>query len=234
MQLEGTIQKDTQIIFANTGREMPATLDFVHECEQRFDLSITWVEYNETNGFNLVTHQSASRNGEPFEALIKKKQYLPNVVTRYCTQELKVKPMKKYLQSIGWTEWVWALGLRFDEPHRWAPKMQNTQREPWYYDFPMVHWKTTKAQVNEFWKNQPFDLQLEPWEGNCDLCFLKALGKRAKMAHKYPMKARWWLQMEKFAEATFDKRRSMEDIMLLSNQISIPFENDIQCFCHAD
>ena len=34
------------VVFANTGREMPATLDFVDECAKRWDVPITWVEYD--------------------------------------------------------------------------------------------------------------------------------------------------------------------------------------------
>src|ERR1700732_1089275 len=40
------------------------------------------------------------RNGEPFSALIDKKRYLPNGVTRFCTIELKIRIQVKFAQSI--------------------------------------------------------------------------------------------------------------------------------------
>ena len=35
---------DIVIVFANTGKEDEGTLQFVHECETRWDLPIVWVE----------------------------------------------------------------------------------------------------------------------------------------------------------------------------------------------
>jgi hypothetical protein len=40
-----------------------------------------------------VTYETASRNGEPFEELLDRRQYLPNPVARFCTSELKMKVM---------------------------------------------------------------------------------------------------------------------------------------------
>ena len=80
-----------KVVFANTGREMPETLDFVQECSERWSVPITWLEYTRKNNrvnFNVVNHNSASRNGEPFKRLIYK-PYLPNIARRFCTEQLK-------------------------------------------------------------------------------------------------------------------------------------------------
>ena len=59
-----------QVVFANTGREMPQTYAFLQRCSEEWGVPITWVEgrpYNESgNRFEVVSHNSASRNGEPF------------------------------------------------------------------------------------------------------------------------------------------------------------------------
>src|SRR5581483_1825939 len=34
--------------------------------------------------------------------------------------------------------------------------------------------KVTEEDVMNFWASQPFDLQLQSYEGNCDFCFLKS------------------------------------------------------------
>ena len=88
------------VSFQNTGREMPETLDFVQECGARWGVNIVWLEYRpDAPFFEVVSHNSASRAGEPFDALIDRKQYLPNKVTRFCTTELKVRPQKRYTRS---------------------------------------------------------------------------------------------------------------------------------------
>ena len=49
----------------------------------------------------MVDYATASCKGEPFEALIRKRKYLPNPVTRFCTIDLKIRIIHKYLRSLG-------------------------------------------------------------------------------------------------------------------------------------
>jgi len=39
LQANGDLPGRCQVMFANTGREMPETVDFVHECEEKWVLS---------------------------------------------------------------------------------------------------------------------------------------------------------------------------------------------------
>jgi 3'-phosphoadenosine 5'-phosphosulfate sulfotransferase (PAPS reductase)/FAD synthetase len=57
--------------FANTGKEMPQTLDFVHECDVNWNLGVVWIEYDKNNGFRVVNRETASENGRPFRNLLK-------------------------------------------------------------------------------------------------------------------------------------------------------------------
>ena len=70
---------DYLITFQNTGKEMPQTLDFINECDKRWNLNVVWLEYRFGNNFEVVTYETASRDGRPFdEAIAHKKQFLPN------------------------------------------------------------------------------------------------------------------------------------------------------------
>lgn len=88
----GRLPEDVRVCFANTGKEMPATLDFVRDCGERWNVDIDWLEYSpygeEQRKFRIVEHATASRNGEPYEALLRERKYLPNPVVRFCTTEL--------------------------------------------------------------------------------------------------------------------------------------------------
>jgi len=153
------------VMFQNTGREMEQTLEFVHEVGRRWGVMITWTEYRATAPFfEVVGFQGASRNGEPFDALIDKKQYLPNQQSRFCTQELKSRTAKRYLRSIGWDRWTAAVGLRADEPHRLG---KPAPKERWTNWHPLAAAGVTKQMVGDFWKAQPFDLNLPNVRGNC-------------------------------------------------------------------
>jgi 3'-phosphoadenosine 5'-phosphosulfate sulfotransferase (PAPS reductase)/FAD synthetase len=70
---------DYIVTFQNTGKEMPQTLDFVNECDKRWGLNIVWLEYRFGNQFEVVSYETASRDGRPFAELIEhNKHFLPN------------------------------------------------------------------------------------------------------------------------------------------------------------
>ena len=66
-------------------------------------------------------------------------------------------------------------------------------------------WKARieEQDVLDFWKSQPFDLQLRTWEGNCDLCFLKSHDKKVRIVQDRPDLAGWWLAKEAASEEPF-------------------------------
>ena len=74
-----------KVIFANTGKEMPQTLDFVKDVGLNWEVDIVWLEYTGKKQFRQVTYETASRSGEPFAQLITDKNYLPNMMARLCT-----------------------------------------------------------------------------------------------------------------------------------------------------
>lgn len=119
LQANGKLPDRVQVTFQNTGREMDGTLDFIQECSDRWGVHVTWLEYQpDKPWFEIIGHNSASRDGEPFEALVKKRKMIPNIAMRFCTQELKVLTAKRYLVSIGWKQWTNTRGIRADESHR--------------------------------------------------------------------------------------------------------------------
>lgn len=207
-EFNGGIPDRCQVVFANTGREMPATLDFVQAVSDRWNIPIAWVEYDwkENSGcrFRVVSHNSAARNGEPFADLIRHKKYLPNQQARFCTGDLKVKPSKDYLRSLGWEHWISALGIRADEAGR---VNREPQRERWQRWYPLADANVSKHDVAAFWRKQPFDLQLVNINGktplgNCDGCFLKSEANLAALARDYPERHQWWQDMEELVSQT--------------------------------
>lgn len=151
--------------------------------------------------FREVTWETASRRGEPFAAIIRRRNFVPNPVTRFCTQELKIRAMKNFMQSLGYAHWTNVLGIRADEPHRLAKVRNGVRNECYEVTMPLVADGITKPAINAWWSAQPFDLRLRPWEGNCDLCFLKGWAKRVRIARDNPELVDWWAEAEAEAEA---------------------------------
>lgn len=246
LQSNGGLPVDAVVCFANTGKEDEATLRFVHQCSIHWNVPIAWVEFRDNEqGFILVNYETASRNGEPFEALIKKKNYLPNPVTRFCTIELKIKPMGKYLFDIGFAETksegenMSMIGIRADEPRR-AAKIAEKER------IPLVAAGVTKEIVGEFWSRQAFDLELPningvTYHGNCDLCFLKGASQILSLIAEKPERAIWWAKMEQKTLASkplgarfrSDRPNYAEMAKFAREQRDMfdPNEQAIACFC---
>jgi 3'-phosphoadenosine 5'-phosphosulfate sulfotransferase (PAPS reductase)/FAD synthetase len=180
----GQLPNDVRPMFANTGKEMPETLDFVRDMSERWGVQITWVEYRPKTEAGkqhaIVDWHTASRRGEPYAALIEDRKYLPNVVARFCTVELKIRPMHRVVRECGWEDWINCVGIRADEPRRVAKLSARAGAETpdELAIAPLAVAGITVSDVSAFWRQQPFDLRLpningRTMHGNCDLCFLK-------------------------------------------------------------
>jgi len=199
------------VCFANTGREFSQTLDFVHECDVRWNLGVVWLEadVNQEKGvgttFTLVNYENASRNGEPFKAVISK-YGIPNKQFPHCTRELKQMPIRKYMQSLGYKEWITAVGIRADEPHRINHGNDSNFVNPFFPLNELV--KVDEVFIRDWWDRQGFNLDLKDYESNCDLCWKKSKRKRLTLISDNVHVADWWSEMEDTfgGEHIFDQR----------------------------
>ena len=99
---DGKLPEDVIVCFQNTGLEHPMTYEFVKEVQVNWEVPILWLEMTVDShgdktkyGYKVTNYEEASKNGEPFKALIKKRNYLPNPVARFCTTEMKVFTVKR-------------------------------------------------------------------------------------------------------------------------------------------
>ena len=239
---------DCIVTFANTGKEEEATLRFVERCSKEWDVPIVWLEYQwaeETKDrFKVVDFDTAARNGEPFEALIHAKRYLPNPVARFCTIEMKIRTIANYLWSIGHVEKrshgenMAIVGIRADEQRR-AAKIEPHRR-------PLVTAGVTKETVTAFWDTQLFDLELPnvngvTLHGNCDLCYLKGANLIESLIVERPSRADWWARMEREVPASQQSgalwrndRPSYAQMQVIAReqgQLDLAGDETIPCFC---
>lgn len=198
------LPSDCHVVFANTGKEAEETLQFVRDCGEHWGVPIAWVEYRDDGiGWAMVDYQTASREGEPFEALIRKRNYLPNPVARFCTVELKILRIADYMRSLGHDEFDVLVGIRADEPLRVANLRSNpsggtkgiTRR------MPLADMGITRSEVGRFWSLSDWDLRLPnvngtTMHGNCDLCFLKHTAITMSLIAEKPERAVWWAKQE--------------------------------------
>lgn len=220
-----------KVIFANTGKEMPQTLDFVRDVSKSWDVDIIWLEYSGKKQFKQVCYETASREGEPFAQLIEDKNYLPNMMARFCTSELKVLTIERFMKT---ADYLHIVGIRGDEPRR-AVKIKT--RENHYV--PLYEAKVSEDDVSKFWQSQEFDLAMPPAGvntlSNCDLCFLKGYSIKQSIVEHDPSIADWWVAQEEKINSRFRfDQPSYEKMQIIASDQGQLFEFDdqsIPCFC---
>lgn len=250
---DGKLPDYVKITFANTGKEMPQTLDFIRDCGEKWGVDIVWLEFGEVSlksenpkrfnySYDIVNYETASRKGEPFDRLIKLTGCLPTPVQRFCTGQLKVKTFRRYLEDQGFeTPFLQYVGIRGDEQRR-AMKIHNTIADGGERYCPLWVDGVTAKDVGDFWRENDFDLHLPnnngvtDW-GNCDLCHLKALGKKRSIIRERPDLAEWWIEKEKETNLVFRRDHPTYETLLkgLDKQTSMfdenEFDESISCFC---
>lgn len=232
LQSNDGLPDEAKVCFANTGKEDEATLQFVRDCQEHWKVAIQWVEFRaDAPGFVVVDFNTASRNGEPFDALTTKKSYLPNPIARFCSEELKGKAITK---ATGLESDETMVGVRADEPRRIAKLRARGLM------LPLVDAGVTKVDVRAFWRQQPFDLQLEERGGitnlgNCDLCFMKGGAQIQSLIADKPERAVWWAKQEAKISGTFrSDRPSYAEMMKFAQEqrdMFDPQEEAIACLC---
>ena len=252
---ENTKYKNVLFVFLNTGKEKEETLLFVEKCDKEFNLNVIWLEakiiHKKQIGttYKIVDFKTASRNGEPFEEMLKKYP-LPNNMASNCTRELKLRPVEAFIRNNYKDFDVYRIiGIRADEQHR---KSNNATSEKLLYPL-CDEIKVDAKFIRNWWEKQTFDLELKDYEGNCDLCFKKSLKKRLTIVKENPKIAEWWEKMEnKYSSETiprFDLRTNKsvaeikelakkpftkaKDLHELSKQQIELFNFETDCFCKA-
>ena len=173
---------DFLVVFANTGHEREATLEFVNNCDIHFGFNTVWVEAVFSKGgtrAKVVDYNTAYRNIkkngiDPFEAMIAK-HGMPNMNNPHCSRDLKKYAINALCRSIGWKAktYLTALGIRSDETKRLNWERAKKEMILYFAQLGTI----TKEMVNKWWSQQPFDLQLKSFEGNCILCWKKSFRK---------------------------------------------------------
>lgn len=231
----GKLPDNFFVVFANTGKEKEATLRFVHECGTRWGVRIHWVEFvtdlksaGAAGRFVEVGYNSASRNGEPLERLIARKKALFSTLKgRWCTQLCKVGAIHDFMEAQGFPPGTYAevIGFRADESDRvyeLPRKPRNADRD---LRFPLAEAGVRKDDVNLFWSEQQFDLELERGTGNCDHCPFLQFKSRVIRARRDPAGCQWWKANEDAKNFSFGYESFDEVLRAAESQPLLPLDD---------
>lgn len=201
---------DHNIIYAmaNTSKERPESLEFMHKCNDYFNLDMSWIEarFNKKRGdgveYKIVEYKDLKRNGEIYEQGIKKLG-IASKINAWCNRDMKLVPLKKFADSVfGLDNYSIAVGLRADEMDR--VKDSYLTNNTFY---PLLDNGITSRDRNRFWKDQPIKITIPAYKRNCDLCFKKSNRKLMTIISEEPKVIDWWYEMtEKYSQIPIEDK----------------------------
>lgn len=219
---------DIVVVFANTGCEHPATLDFINDCDIKWGFNTRWIEarFNPQKGVGpdcqLVSYETAARNGEPFAGYVRK-HATKNKHILACSSTLKRDLIEKYLKSIGFADCKIAIGVRADEIDR--------IRENPRLVYPLVDAGYTKEMVNAYMAKSGHDLKLpSDAYGNCVWCWKKSRRKLLTLAKESPETFDFpqWIEQTVPGIKMFRGKQTTKDILEQSRQPFEPYRDNAQ------
>lgn len=208
--------------------ESDKTLYVIRDLEQLIGREIIWV------------------TGDSFEQVIEKKKALPNMMWRFCTTEMKMKPIFDYCQKEIDPVVKMRVGFRYDEKER--ANNQNTYfktiigkttdgRNRWgevYWremEYPLIDNKVTHYPIYQ-WANKS-GLTF-PEDSNCVGCFWKPFQQLRKNWDDEPNKMQWFAEMENNTKRQFKKEMSLSSVKKIGLQADFNFGTGSGCqagFC---
>ena len=180
-----------------------------------------------------------------FEDIIQEtKGYLPNVMTRYCTINMKINPIAQWCYNNTELPIQMRIGFRANEMRR-AKNMiersdskgienfkfkvgQKNGRNKWKempyrkVSFPLIEDSIFKDTIEEFWKDKPVRFA---YMNNCVGCFHRNEIMLKHMSGKAKKQFNWFVNQEKITGNTFKKGITYDKIKNHKMQLDL-FDED--------
>lgn len=225
-------KKIRQIVSDKIGKEFIGTLEddviinTMLDLEQFIGQKIDWVA------------------GESFEKIIEKRKYLPNIMSRFCTTEMKLKPLFDWWQNTINEPIIMQIGFRANEQSRAKNMLEKTNknglsefkaivgqsengRNKWKNiewqkpSFPLIQDKIFKDKIQKYWIDKPVRFA---YMNNCIGCFHRNEILLKYMSDKHPNKFDWFCNQEE-GNKTFKKGITYDKIKNHKLQFNL-FEED--------
>lgn len=238
LEANGGLSPNWEIVFTNTGFERWESLAFLDDFERETGAPITRLERRDGNSFEVVGHNSISRNGEPFWSLVTEQIWrrdgtfgmrpLPSDgPRRLCSGELKTKTAHRYLRSKGWRRYSSVIGFRADEGGRVERrKKQDAKRPRGIVEggvgiFPLFDAGVTAEDVYAFWEDIPWRLAIPSWRGNCTNCFMMSEWKMKERMALDIESVEPWIAMEEMPRDRNNRfRPGMKSMRQLRDEVA--------------
>jgi hypothetical protein len=213
--------------------ESDKTLKVVLDLEQIIGKEIIWVA------------------GDTFEQIIKNRTVLPNLMMRFCTTDMKIKPIFDWCTS-RYNMVNMNLGIRLDEKERAYQKNGEQKEEKPFKAIVGKHENGKNKWAEVYWRKTMYPLieqkigykEIIDWvkttklnfpeDSNCVGCFWKSHMQLRKNWDDEPLKMQWFSDQEIKKNRTFKKEMSYEQNKTIGLQQDFFFGTGAGCtagFC---
>lgn len=138
------------VVFADTGNEIPETYETVR-------LIKDWCQQRNIKFKTVYPAKMRSLWTRCF-----KRKVIPSQLWRWCTRDVKVKPIHKFYKKLG-DNISQYMGIHFGEVHRMKPSMQDSIENL----YPLIDSKINQDQCIQIIQNEGFPL---PVKSGCFFC----------------------------------------------------------------
>ena len=204
----------------------------------------------------LIGQEIIWLRGDSFEIVNKKHgKTVPNMAMRYCTTDMKIKPIAEWVYNniqnteCGDFQPVFSnIGIRYDEEHRAKTGddrkintkivigKRGTQNkwENFYWgiaNYPLVNNKIHHYQIRKFWETKDI---IFPEDSNCVGCFWKDVQQLRKNWHDNNSKMQWFSNQEINSKYNYKSNMTYEQIKKIGLQQDFFFGTGSGCqagFC---
>ena len=236
------IAERLEVVFCDTGTELPETYDYIRRFEAITGLEVRRIDALEFNAHSVDN----KRNRNAFDHTLKELygDFLPRPSMRWCTRELKIKPFEAYVGSDRAYSYI---GIRVEEK-REGYKQRTTPRDN--NGKPVVI--SEKANIIPVYpfKEDGLDLHdvkmllddsglgLPPYynwrsRSGCYFCFYQQIGEWQRLKENHPDLFEKAKEYESSGN-TWVQGRSLEDIEKIKTQYEIPDGENLDgcAICH--
>ena len=241
-------KKIRQIVSEKIGIDFVGTLEqndiikIMLDLEQFIGREITWLS---PKTFDEVINNPniKGKNG---------KQYLPNIMTRYCTTEMKMKPIFEWWRKEINEIVDMRIGFRSNEMNRAKRVLEKlnangvdemkaiigkrkTQNKwgmiEWRIPtFPLIPDNINNTDIFNYWKKHKEVSFKDGYFNNCVGCFHRSPIFLSKMAQEHKNKMEWFANIEeKNSPNTFKKDCTYNEILKYKPQIELSFDDFNDC-----
>ncbi|MFQ0972224.1 phosphoadenosine phosphosulfate reductase family protein [Gilliamella sp. BG6] len=210
---------DTDFVFMDTGAEHPKTYEFVKNVVKHFDINLTCLrvvvnsELGQGNSYRIISLDELTQDLQPFRDVCYK-YGTPYIHGAFCTRTMKLEPFERYCKdNYGKGNYQTWLGIRADEQRRLK------QKDGYRYLADICDFD--KQDVINWWKSQPFDLDLPEHLGNCVFCIKKGINKIALATRDEPTMAEDFINLIDDPNIRVVERRQQENKIMYRGNNSL-------------